>query len=149
MEFLMLPHPLANFEIQKYYKNEPRFIGVFSKKKLPKKIEDGAYVINLDEYADVETHWIALYCDRNEIAYFSSFGVEHVPEEIKEFIGNKNKKANIFRVQVNDSVLCGYFCIGFIDFMLAGKKLADYTNLFSPHDFRKNDNIILSYFKNE
>ena len=85
--------------------------------------------------------------------YFDSFGVEHIPKKIehvpKEFVGNKNIIANIFRVQANDSVMCGYFCIGFIDFMLAGKKLTDYTNLFSPHDFKKNDNIILSYFKNE
>ena len=62
---------------------------------------------------------------------------------------NKNMKANIFRVQANDAKMCGYFCKGFIDFMLAGKKLTDYTNLFSPYDFKKNDNIILSYFKNE
>ena len=116
---------------------------------MPKKIKDGAYIINLDEYEDVGTHWIALFCNRNEIFYFDSFGVEHIPEEIKEFIGNKNIKANIFRVQENDSVMCGYFCIGFIDFMLAGKKLTDFINLFSPHDFKKNDSIILSYFKNE
>ena len=56
-------------------------------------------------------------------------------------------KANIFRVQANDSIMCGYFCIGFIDLMLAGKKLTDFTNLFSPYDFDKNDSIILSYFK--
>ena len=70
-------------------------------------------------------------------------------KENKEFIGNKNIKANIFRIQENNSIMCGYFCIEFIDFMLAGKKLTDYTNLFSPCDFKKNDNIILSYFKNE
>ena len=149
MGFLIPSHPLANFEIQKYYKNKPRFNGAFSRNNLPKKIKDAAYIINLDEYADVGTHWIALFCNRNEIAYFNSFGAEHVPEEIKEFIGKKTIKANIFWVQANDSVMCGYFCIGFIDFMLAGKKLTDYTNLFSPHDFKKNDNIILSYFKNE
>ena len=148
MGFFKPPHPLTNFEIQKCYKNEPRFNGVFSRNNLPKKIKDGAYVINLDEYADVGTHLIALFCNRNEIVYFDSFDVEHVPEEIKEFIGNKNTKANIFRAQANDSVMCGYFCSGFIDFMLAGKKLTDYTNLFSPHDFKKNDNIILSYLKN-
>ena len=141
--------PLTNFEIQKYYKNKPRFNGVFSRNNLPKKIKDEGYVINLDEYADLGTHWIALFCNRTEIVYFDSFGVEHIPEEIKKFIGNKNIKANIFWVQANDSVMCGYFCIGFIDFMLAGKKLTDYTNLFSPHDLKKNDNIILSYFKNE
>ena len=124
MGFLMSPHPLTNFEIQKYYENKPRFNGVFSRDNLPKKIKDGAYVINLDEYTDVGTHWIALFCNRNEIVYFDSFGVEHVPEEIKEFIGNKNIKANIFRIQANNSVMCGYFCIGFIDFMLANKKLS-------------------------
>ena len=85
-----------------------------------------------------------MFCNRNEIVYFDSLGVEHVPEEIKKFIGNKNTKANIFRVQANDSVMCRYFCIDFIDFMLASKKLTDYTNLFSPNDFKKNDSIILS-----
>ena len=81
--------------------------------------------------------------------FFDSFGVEHVPEEIKEFIGFKNIKGNIFWVQANDSVMFGYFCIGFIDFILVGKKLTDFTNLFSPYDFKKNDDIIFSYFKNE
>ena len=149
MGFLMLPHPLTNFERQKYYQNKPRFNGVFPRNYLPKKLKDGAYVINLDEHADVGTHWIALFCNRNEIAYFDSFGIEHIPEEIKEFVGNKNIKANIFRVQANDSIISGYFCIGFIDFMLASEKLTDYTNMFSPQDFKKNDDVILSYFKNE
>ena len=144
----MPPHCLTNFEVQKY-ENEPRFNGVFSRNSLPKKIKDGTYVMNLDEYANLGTHQIALFCNRNEIVYFNSFGVEHIPEEIKEFIGNKNIKANIFRVKANNSVMCGYFCIGFIDFMLAGKKVTDYTNLFSPYDFKKNDDIILSYFKDE
>ena len=118
-----------------------------------KKIKDGAYIINLDEYANVGTHWIALFCTKNEIVYFDSFGVEYIPEDIKDFIeefpGNKNIKTNIFRVQADNSIMCGYFCMGFIDFMLGGKKLTDYTNLFSPYDFKKNDNIILSYFENE
>ena len=96
----MPPHPLTNFATHKY-KNEPRFNGFFSRNNLPKKKKDGAYIINLDEYADVGTHWIALFCKKkNEIVYFDSFGVEHIPEEIKEFIeefpGNKNIKANIF-----------------------------------------------------
>ena len=147
LRFLMLPHPLTNFEIQVLSKS--RFNDVFSRNNLPKTTKDEAYVINLDEYADVGTDWSALFCNKNEIIYFDSFGAEHVPEEIKEFVGNENIKGNIFRLQANDSVMCGYFCIGFIDFMLAGKKLTDYTNLFSPHDFKKNDNIILSYFKNE
>ena len=144
----MSPHPLTNFEMQRYYQIESRLNGVFSRNNLL-KIKDGRYVINLDEHADVGTHCIALSCNKNEIVYFDSYGVAHVPEEIKEFIGNKNIIANIFRVQANNSVMCGYFCIGFIDFMLAGKKLTDYTSLFSPHDFKKNDDIILSYFKDE
>ena len=129
MGFLTPPDPLTNFEIQKY-KNERRFNGVFSRNNLPKKIKDGAYVINLDEYVDVGTHWIALFCNKNEIVYFDSFGVEYIPEEIKEFNGNKN----MFRVQENNPIMCAYFFIGFIDFMVAGKKFTNYTNLFSPHD---------------
>ena len=69
MGFLMPPHPFTSFEIQKDYQNEPRFNGVFSRNNLPKIIKDGAYVINLDEYADVVTHWIALFCNRNEIRF--------------------------------------------------------------------------------
>ena len=92
----MLPQPLTNFEIQKYYKNEPRLNGVFSRNNLPNKIKDGAYIINCDEYADVGTHWIALYCYKNTVIYFDSFGVEHVPEEIKQFIGNKNINLTFF-----------------------------------------------------
>ena len=89
------PHPLTNFEIQKYYQNEPRFNGVYSRDNFPKRIKDRAYVINLDEYADVGTHWIALYVKNIEIIYFGSFGVEHVPEEIEKFIGPENIKTNI------------------------------------------------------
>ena len=89
------------------------------------------------------------FCRRSEIVYFDSFGVGHILEEIKEFVGNKNIKANIFRVQSNNTIACGYFCIGFIDFMLADKKLTVFMNMFCPHDFEKNDGIILSYFKDE
>ena len=134
---------------KRYYENEPRFNGVFSRKNLHKILKDGAYVINLDEYGDLGTHWIALFFNRNEIVDFDSFGVERVPEEIKGFVENKNIIVSIFRVQANDSVMCGYFCIGFIDFILAGKKLTDFTNMFSPHDFKKNDAITLSYFNDE
>ena len=123
MGFLMPPHPLTNFEIQRYYQNVPRSNGVFSINNLPKTIKDGEYVINLDEYADVGTHWIALFSSRSEIIHFDSFCVEHVPEEIKEFVRNKNIIVNIFQVQANNSVMCGYFGIRFIDFMLTGKKI--------------------------
>ena len=84
-----------------------------------------------------------------EIIYFDNFGVEHVPKEIKKIIGNKNIKTNIVRIQANNCIMCSYFCIGFIDFVPVGKTLTGYTSLLSPYDFEKNDNIILSYFKNE
>ena len=77
------------------------------------------------------------FVQKKEIVYFDSFAVKYIPEEIKEFIRNKNTKASIFWVQENNSKMCGYFCIGFIDFMLAGEKLTDYTNLFSPHNLKK------------
>ena len=85
--------------------------------------------------------------NNNDVTYFDSFGVEHIPKEIKTFINNKNIKTNIFRIQAYDSVMCGYFCIGFIDFMFKGKTLIEYTSLFSPNNFEKNDDIIFSYFK--
>ena len=78
----MPPHPLTNFEIQKHYQNEPRFNGVSSKDNLP-KIKNGAYIINLDEYSDIWTHWVALYMVNNDVNYFDSFGVEHIPKELK------------------------------------------------------------------
>ena len=134
---------MTNFEIMKYYENESRFNGVYSRDNLPNKIKDGAYVINLDEYSDIVTHWIALYVKNNNINYFDSFGVEHIPKEIIKFINrpssctsqNKNIKTNIFRTQACDSIMCRYFCIGFIDFMFKRKTLTEYTNLFSPNDF--------------
>ena len=110
------------------------------------KIKDGAYVINLDEYSGIGTHWIALYINKKTFTSFDSFGVEQIPKEISKFINNKNIIANIFRVQAYDSTICGYFCIGFIDFILKGKKLTDFTNPFSPNNFKENEDITLNYF---
>ena len=90
-----------------------------------------------------------MYVKNNDIAYFDSFRVEHIPKEIKKFIDSKNLISNIFRIQAYDSILCGYFCIVFINFMFKGKSLTDYTNVFSPNNFKKNDDIIFSSFKNE
>ena len=92
----MPPHSLTNFEIQKYYQNEPRFNGIYSRDNIP-KVKDGAYVVNLDEYTDIGTHWVALYIHNNDATYFDSFGVEHIPKEIKAFINNKNITTNICR----------------------------------------------------
>ena len=83
------------------------------------------------------------------MTYFDSFGVEHIPKEIKKFINNKNITGNIFRIQAYDSIMCKYFCIGFIDFMLKGNNLTVFSVLFSPNNFKKNDDIILNYFKND
>ena len=150
----MLPHPLNNFEIQKYYQNGPRFNGVYSRDNLPERnsieIKDGAYVVHLDEYSDIGIHWVFLYAvNNNDVTYFDSFGVEHIPKEIKASIDcSLSIITNIFRVQAYDSIMCGYFCIGFIDFILAGKTLTEFTNIFSPNNFKKNDGIILNYFTN-
>ena len=136
------PHPLTNFRIQEYYQNEPRFDGVFGRDNI---IKSGAYVIHLHEYHDIGTHWVALYVNNRIAIYFGSFGVEHIPKEIMKFIARKEIITNIYRIQVYDS-MCGYLCIGFINFMFNGKSLTDYINLFSSNDFNKNDNVILKYF---
>ena len=129
----MLPHPLTNFEIQRYYQNEPKFNGNYSRNNLS-KMQDGAYIINLYEYESIGTHWIALYVNAKNVTYFDSFIVEHIPKQIRKFIRNKNIITNIYRKQAYDSIMCGYFCIGFINFMLKGKSLLEYTNLFSPNE---------------
>ena len=145
----MTPHPLTNFKIQAYYQNESRCSGAYSTDDLPDKIKDEANVINLDEYSDIGTHWVVLYVNNESVTYFDSFGVEHIPKEIKKFINNKNRLANICRVQNYESIMCGYFCIGFINYMFKGKTVTDHTNLFSPNNFKKNDDIILNYFLNK
>ena len=154
----LLPfHPLTNIEINEYYKNEPRFNGVYSRNNLPNKIKKGAYVINLDEYENTGTHWVSLFVKPKYTVYFDSFGGEHIPKEINKFIRSKELghavrndiKSNIFRIQAYDSIMCGYFCIEFFNYMLKGKTLLDYTNLFSPNDFKKNDRVIKRIFKNE
>ena len=78
----MPPHLLTNFEMQIYYENEPKFNGVYSRNNLT-KIKDGAYIINLDEYESIGTHWIALYVNDNNVTYFDSFGVEHISKKLK------------------------------------------------------------------
>ena len=111
-------------------------------------IKDGAYIINIDEYFDIGTHGIALYVQNNDVTYFDSLWVEHISQEIRTFISNKNIKTNIFRIQAYDSIMCKYLCLGCIDFMLSGKTLIEFTNLFnifSINNFKKNDDIILKY----
>ena len=124
----MTPHPLTKFEIKACYQNETRFNGASSRDNLPHKIKYGANVLNLDECSHIGTHWIGLYANNKTVTYFESF------ENI------------IFRIQAYDSVMRGYFCIGFINYMFTAKSLTAYTNLFSPNNFKKNDDIILNYF---
>ena len=98
------PHPLTNFEIQEYYQNEPKFNGVFSRDNLGSTVKNAPYVINLDEYHDIGTHWVALYVNNKTITYFDSFGVENIPKEIMKFIARKKIIANIYRIQAYDSI---------------------------------------------
>ena len=119
----MSSHPLTNFEIQECYQNQPRFNGVFSRDNLPNKIKDETYVINLDEYSDIGTGWVALYVKNIDVTYFDSFGVDHIPNEIKAFIDrtsssashHKNLMVKIFKIQTYESIMRGYFCIEFSD----------------------------------
>ena len=109
---------------------ERKFKVVYSRNNLL-KINDKTYVINLDEYKSIGTHWIALYvngnCSHNSklnnVIYFDSFRAKHIPKEIKKVIGNKNITTSICRIQVHDSIICIYFCIRFIDFKSKGKIL--------------------------
>ena len=104
------------------------------------------------------THWASLFVKSKYTTEssssectvdFDSFGIEHIPKEINKFIGNSDITGNIFRIQAYDSIMCGYFCVEFINYMLKGKALLDYTNLFSPNNFKKNDRVIKRIFKNE
>ena len=135
---LIPPNSLTNFEMKKYYQNEPRYSGVYSRDNLPDKIKDGVYVINLDEYSDIGTHWTVLYVNIKTITYFDSFGVEHMAKEFKSFFKRSTNKftivTNIFIIQAYNSVMCGYFSFRSIDFMLRSN---NFTNLFSPNSFKK------------
>ena len=138
----MLPHPSTNFEIRNYYHNEPKFNGVYSRSNLS-KLKDGASIVNINEHESIGTHLIAFYLNAKNVTYFNSFGVEHISKEIRKFNGNKNITANIYKIQAYDSIMCRCFCTGFIDFVLKGKILLQYTNLFSPNEYKKSDKTIL------
>ena len=113
------PHALTIFEIQEYYQNEPRFNGVFSRDNLPNNtLKNGAYVINLDEYHDIGTHWAALYVNNKIVTYFDSFGVEHIPKEIMKFINRKKIITNIYRIQAYDSIMYNNSIIFVLDSLI-------------------------------
>ena len=135
----MLPYPLNNFEIRKYYQNESKCNGVYSGNNLS-KTKDGVCIKNL---RSVETPWIAFYVNDKNETYFDSFGVEHIPKEMRKFIGNRDITMNIYRIQPHDSIMCGYVCIGFISFMLKGKSLSEYTHLCLYNEYKKNEKLFL------
>ena len=122
---------------------------VYLRNNLP-KLKDGAYIINIDELESIATHWIDLYVNGNngsifhDATYFDRFGVGHILKEIKKFIRNKNIITNIHRTQAYGSIMCGYVCTGYIDFMLKGKSLLDDTNLFSSNKYKKSHKLILN-----
>ena len=131
----------------KYFNYEPRFNGVFSRNNLP-RIKDGAYVINLVD-KKVKEHIVSLVIERSAVVFFDSFGIEYIPQKALSKIKNKSITHNIFRIQGKDSVMCGFHCIAFIENILVGKTLLDYTNLFSPNHYKKKGKIIYLYFKNK
>ena len=140
----MPPHPLTNLQIQKYYQSNSEFNDVYSRNNLS-KIKDEIY-INLDEYESIGTHGIALYVNVENVTYFDSFEVEHIPKQIRKLIAKTSNRRNNYRKQAFNSIMCQYVCIGFIDFMLKGESLSECINLFSPKEYNKNNKIIFKSF---
>ena len=93
------------------------------------------------------THWPSLFIDKNTAVYFASFGIDYTPQEVLNKIKDKSITNNIFRKKDNESIMCGFYCIAFIEYMLAGKTLLNYTNLFSPNNYKKNDKVIYKFLK--
>ena len=125
----MPPHTLTNFEIQKCYLNKPKFNGFYSRNNLP-NTKERVYIINIDEYKSMRTHWIALCLNGDNVTHLDSFRVENFLKQFKIFIRNKNTAINIYGIQANDSIMFGYLSVGFIDFMFKGKSLLNYTIYF-------------------
>ena len=137
----------SNIEITKYFNYEPRFNGAFWRDSLP-RIKDGVYVINLTDKQSKGTHWVSLFIDGNTAVYFDSFGIKYIPQEVFSKIKHKSITQNIFRIQDDDFIMCAFYCIIFTEYIYACRKvLLDYTNLFSPDDYKKNEKIIYNYFK--
>ena len=137
----MLLHPLRNVEITKYFSYEPRFNSAFSKDNLP-RIKDGKYVINLFDKQSKGTHWLSLFFDRHTAVYFDSFKIEYISQEVLSKIKDKFITHKIFRIQDDDFIICGFYCIVFIEYMLAEQTLLEYTSFFSPNIYKKNDKIM-------
>ena len=132
----MLPHPFKKIEELKHYQNEPKSNGIYSRNNLP-KVKDGTYVTNFNEYKSIGTHWIALYVNAENVVHLRN----------SEIQGKQITITNIYRIQAYDSIIRGYFCSSFIDFMLKDKRFLDHKNLFSSNDYYKNDKITLKYLQ--
>ena len=158
----MPPHPLTNFEIKEYYQNESRVNRVFSRDNLPKKINDGTYVISVDEYADVGTHWIALFCKKLKLFISIVLVLNAFLKKLKNSLEIKASKdisfeyKQVFQCVDTFALDSMFLCLVVKNllvlsacFMFGGKKLTDFVSFFSPYDFEKNDSIILSYLKDE
>ena len=126
----------------------PRFNDIFSRNNLP-RIKGGAYVINLDDKNIKGTHWVSLFINKNKGVYFDSFGIEYIPQEVLSKIKDKSITHNILRIQDIEFIICGFYCIVFIEYMLVGKTILDYTKLFLQNDHKKNDRIIYKCFKDK
>ena len=109
--------------------------------------KDGTYTINVGQYESVGTHWLALYVNGDNITYFDSFGLQYIPKEVNIFI-HKKYHHKYLRNTANNSIICGYFCIGFLVFVLKGRSLLDCINMFSPNKYGKNNKMILECLKN-
>ena len=105
------------------------------------------YVINLDDKKSKGTHWVLLFISKNTAVYFDSFEIEYILQEALNKIKDKSFTHNIFRIRDDDSIMCGYYCSIFIEYMIAGKTLLGYTNLFFSNDYEKDDKIIYKYLK--
>ena len=137
---------MNKIEVTNYFNFELRFNGTFSRNNLP-RIKDGANVINFDTKKRKVTHWVSLFIDLNLAVYFDSFGIAYIPLKVLNKIKEKSVTHNIFRIQDNESIMSEFYCISFIEYMLTGKTLLDYTNLLSPNGYKKNDKVIYKYFK--
>ena len=122
-------------KITNYFICKPRFNGVFSRSNLP-RIKHGALVKNFDDKKSKGTYWISLFINRNTTLHLDSFGTEYIPQEVLNKIKDKSITHNIFRIQDNKSIMCGFYYIAFIEYMLAGKTLLDYANFFSLNDYK-------------
>ena len=108
-------------------------------------------MINLNDKPSNGTHWVSLFIDKNTAIHFDSFGIEYISQQVWNKIRDKSITYTTYLKNKidNDSIMSGFYCIVFIEYMLSGKTLSDYTNLFSPNDYKKNDKIINKYFKDK